>query len=39
MRLKLGAGLMERQLKPHVFETAPEANEFAATRDQGALTS
>ena len=39
MRLKLGAGLTERQLKPHVFETAPEANEFAASRDQGALTS
>jgi len=30
MRLKLGTGLTERQLKPHVFETAPEAHEFAS---------
>ncbi len=30
MRLKLGTGLTERQLKPHVFETAPEAHAFAA---------
>jgi len=30
MRLKLGAGLSERQLKPHVFETAREAHDFAA---------
>ncbi len=30
MRLKLGAGLNERQLKPHVFETAQEAHEFSA---------
>ena len=27
MRLKLGTGLTERQLKPHVFETAAEAHE------------
>jgi len=32
MRLKLGAGLTERQLKPHVFETAPEAHAFADAR-------
>jgi propionate CoA-transferase len=31
MRLKLGAGLSERQLKPHVFETAQEAHAFAAS--------
>jgi len=30
MRLKLGAGLTERQLRPHVFETAPEAHAFSA---------
>ena len=30
MRLKLGAGLTERQLAPHVFETLPEAQAFTA---------
>jgi propionate CoA-transferase len=38
MRLKLGAGLTERQLKPHVFETAPEAHAFAGARDQAPST-
>ena len=33
MRLKLGAGLAERQLKPNVFETAPEAHAFSAQGD------
>ena len=33
MRLKLGAGLTERRLKPHVFETAPEAHAFSARGD------
>jgi propionate CoA-transferase len=31
MRLKLGAGLAERALAPHVFETLPEAQAFAAS--------
>ena len=30
MRLKLGAGLAERNLAPHVFETWPEAQAFSA---------
>ena len=32
MRLKLGAGLAERNLAPHVFETWPEAQAFSAAR-------
>ena len=31
MRLKLGAGLAERDLAPHVFETLSEAQAFAAS--------
>ena len=33
MRLKLGAGLSERDLKPHVFETPAEAHAFAAAHN------
>jgi propionate CoA-transferase len=33
MRLKLGAGLAERALAPHVFETLPEAQAFTAGRE------
>jgi propionate CoA-transferase len=33
MRLKLGAGLSERHLKPHVFETPAEAHAFAAAHN------
>ena len=29
MRMKLGSGLAERNLKPHVFETPAEAHAFA----------
>ena len=32
MRLKLGAGLSERDLAPHVFETPAEAHAFAGKR-------
>ena len=32
MRLKLGAGLAERALAPHVFETWPEAQAFSASQ-------
>jgi len=32
MRLKLGAGLAERDLAPHVFETWPEAQVFSAAQ-------
>jgi len=32
MRLKLGAGLAERNLAPHVFETWPEAQAFSAAQ-------
>ncbi len=32
MRLKLGSGLTERLLKPHVFETAAEAHQFSEAR-------
>lgn len=32
MRLKLGAGLVERALAPHVFETLPEAQAFMASQ-------
>ena len=32
MRLKLGAGLAERNLAPHVFETWPEAQAFSAAK-------
>ena len=32
MRLKLGAGLAERALAPHVFETLPEAQASSAAR-------
>jgi propionate CoA-transferase len=32
MRLKLGAGLSERNLAPHVFETRAEAQEFSAAQ-------
>jgi propionate CoA-transferase len=34
MRLKLGAGLAERALAPHVFETLPEAQAFTADRQE-----
>src|SRR5215213_2009248 len=34
MRLKLGAALAERALAPHVFETLPEAQAFAAARGE-----
>jgi propionate CoA-transferase len=34
MRMKLGAGLSERQLKPHVFETQAEAHAFATGHDK-----
>jgi propionate CoA-transferase len=33
MRLKLGAGLSERNLAPHVFETRAEAQEFSASQE------
>ena len=33
MRLKLGAGLAERAVAPHVFETMHEAQSFTATHD------
>jgi propionate CoA-transferase len=32
MRLKLGAGLADRNLAPHVFETWPEAQAFSAAQ-------
>jgi propionate CoA-transferase len=32
MRLKLGAGLAERNLAPHIFETWPEAQAFSAAQ-------
>jgi propionate CoA-transferase len=32
MRLKLGAGLAERNLAPHVFETWSEAQAFSASQ-------
>ena len=32
MRLKLGAGLAERNLAPHVFETREEAHAFASAQ-------
>jgi propionate CoA-transferase len=38
MRLKLGAGLAERALAPHVFETLPEAHAFTADRENLAPT-
>ena len=34
MRMKLGAGLAERNLAPHVFETWVEAQTFAASQDR-----
>jgi propionate CoA-transferase len=34
MRLKLGAGLAERNLAPHVFETWAEAQAFSASRSR-----
>jgi propionate CoA-transferase len=34
MRLKLGAGLAERNLAPHVFETWPEAQAFSASQSR-----
>jgi propionate CoA-transferase len=34
MRLKLGAGLSERNLAPHVFETRAEAQEFSASQKE-----
>ena len=34
MRLKLGAGLAERNLAPHVFETWPEAQAFSAAQQR-----
>jgi propionate CoA-transferase len=34
MRLKLGAGLAERALAPHVFETLPEAQAFTTDHEQ-----
>nr|WP_282572180.1 acyl CoA:acetate/3-ketoacid CoA transferase [Roseomonas acroporae] len=34
MRLKLGAGLAERTLAPHIFETAPEAHAFTGAREE-----
>jgi hypothetical protein len=33
MRLKLGAGLAERALAPHVFETLPEAQAFTTDHE------
>ena len=38
MRLKLGAGLSERNLAPHVFETRAEAQEFSASQ-KGSYTN
>jgi len=35
MRMKLGAGLSERNLAPHVFETPAEAHAFAAEHNLG----
>jgi len=35
MRLKLGAGLAERNLAPHVFETWSEAQAFSASQARG----
>jgi propionate CoA-transferase len=32
MRMKLGAGLAERNLAPHVFETRAEAQDFSAAQ-------
>jgi len=32
MRMKLGAGLAERNLAPHVFETLTEAQAFTAAQ-------
>jgi propionate CoA-transferase len=34
MRLKLGAGLAERNLAPHVFETWAEAQAFSTAQDR-----
>jgi propionate CoA-transferase len=37
MRMKLGSGLAERNLKPHVFETPAEAHAFAG-KAEGEVT-
>ena len=37
MRMKLGAALAERNLKPHVFETPAEAHAFAG-KAEGEVT-
>ncbi len=34
MRLKLGAGLAERNLAPHVFETGAEAQAFSTAQER-----
>ena len=39
MRLKLGAGLAERNLAPHVFETWPEAQAFSAAQQRLVIRS
>ena len=38
MRLKLGAGLAERSLAPHVFESLEEAQAFTSERERAAAT-